>query len=253
MGETDDHSWVFFPDTRVLCPGDLFIWALPNAGNPQKVQRYAMEWATALRKMAALEPEILCPGHGWPIFGSGRIKQALEETAELLEYLHEETVRLMNQGASLDTVLHTVRPPKELLKRPYLRPVYDEPEFIIRNIWRLYGGWYDGIPSHLKPAPEKELGKEIAMLAGGADKLAKRAIELSGKGNHRLACHLADWAKMAGPESAMVRDTVKKVYTSRAMEETSTMARGIYMSAAGEDQDGVDKVIKNEWSGLITP
>src|SRR5688572_25524868 len=53
-GETDDHSFVWCPDRGVLCPGDLFIWGVPNAGNPQKVQRYPWDWAAGLRKMAQL-------------------------------------------------------------------------------------------------------------------------------------------------------------------------------------------------------
>ena len=60
-GETDDHAWIFLPDTKTLCTGDLFIWAAPNAGNPQKVQRYAREWAQALRQMAGLGAEVLSP------------------------------------------------------------------------------------------------------------------------------------------------------------------------------------------------
>ena len=51
-GETDDATWVWHADRKVLCTGDLFIWASPNCGNPQKVQRYPQEWAEALRKMA---------------------------------------------------------------------------------------------------------------------------------------------------------------------------------------------------------
>jgi glyoxylase-like metal-dependent hydrolase (beta-lactamase superfamily II) len=53
-GETDDGTWVWVPERKVLCTGDLFIWAAPNCGNPQKVQRFPFEWAAALRKMAAL-------------------------------------------------------------------------------------------------------------------------------------------------------------------------------------------------------
>ncbi len=64
----------------------------------------------------------------------------------------------MNEGARLDTILHTVKLPDGTLDKPYLRPTYDEPEFIVHNIWRLYGGWYDGNPAHLKPAPEASLG-----------------------------------------------------------------------------------------------
>ncbi len=53
---------VWIPSKRVVCTGDLFIWAFPNAGNPQKVQRYPQYWAQALRKMIDKKPRILLPG-----------------------------------------------------------------------------------------------------------------------------------------------------------------------------------------------
>jgi len=231
-GETDDHTWIFFPETKVLSTGDLFIYAVPNAGNPQKVQRYCREWATALRHMAALRPEVLAPGHGFLIIGAARVQQALMDTAEYLDSLHEQTLALMNKGVSLDTVIHSVKPPEALVDKPYLRPVYDEPEFIVRNIWRLYGGWYDGTPSHLKPAPEKAQAEEIARLAGGVDKLAARAEELAAGGDFRLACHLIDWASLAAPDDPRVKEAGGRVYAARAKVEPSTMANGIYRSAA---------------------
>jgi len=58
-----------------------------------------------------------------------------------------------------------VRPPAHLADRPYLQPVYDEPEFVVRNVWRLYGAVDDGVPAHLKPAPQAALGREVAALA----------------------------------------------------------------------------------------
>ncbi|MGB1191116.1 MAG: MBL fold metallo-hydrolase, partial [Pseudomonadales bacterium] len=51
-GETDDHTWGWIPAHRAICAGDFFIWCFPNAGNPQKVQRYPAEWARAMRAMA---------------------------------------------------------------------------------------------------------------------------------------------------------------------------------------------------------
>src|SRR5205085_9528348 len=56
-GETDDATWTWIPERKIVAPGDLFIWAAPNAGNPQKVQRYCGEWAVALREMSALGAE----------------------------------------------------------------------------------------------------------------------------------------------------------------------------------------------------
>jgi len=231
-GETDDHTWVFFPDTKVLCTGDLFFWCIPNAGNPQKVQRYCMDWALAFREMTALEPEVLLPGHGWPIMGADRVKQALDESAVVLETLYRQTIDLMNQGATLDQIIHTVEVPRHLLDRPYLHPVYDEPEFILRNIWRLNAGWYDGTPSHLKPASEKEQAMEIARLVGGPEKLVDRAQALAAEGNFRLACHLADWAWLAANGDAGIGEKTGGIYASRASVEKSTMAIGIYSATA---------------------
>lgn len=78
-GETDDHTWVWAPGRRILCCGDLFIWATPNAGNPQKAQRYPREWAAALRRMAGLQAELMLPGHGLPVAGADRVRTALSD------------------------------------------------------------------------------------------------------------------------------------------------------------------------------
>ncbi len=73
----------------------------------------------------------------------------------------------MNSGGRLDEAIHTVAVPRRLADRPYLQPVYDEPEFIVRTVWRQYGGWWDGNPATLKPASERALAAELAALAGG--------------------------------------------------------------------------------------
>ncbi len=237
LGETDDHLYVWIPDAGVLCTGDLFIWASPNCGNPQKVQRYPREWAQALRAMAALGAEVLCPGHGVPIWGAANVRRALEETAAYLESLVDQVVALMNQGASLGAIVEAVRPPVALIGRPYLSPVYDEPEFIVRNLYRLYGGWWDGNPAHLKPAPEASLARELATLAGGPRRLADRARALleqaaADDDNVRLACHLIELAAQAAPEDTVIRSTRRAIYAMRAAGERSLMARGVFTGAA---------------------
>jgi len=236
-GETDDHTWVWMPDIKVLFTGDLFIWASPNCGNPQKVQRYPREWAAALRTMATLGAETLLPGHGLPIVGADRVRQALDESAELLEVLHDETVAMMNAGATLDDIIHSVHAPAHLLERPYLRPVYDEPEFIVRNVWRLYGGWFDGNPARLKPPTDAALAAEVAALAGGVGVLADRASALADAGDLRLAAQLVEWAVAAAPDDTRVREIGAGIYSRRVEAESSTMAKGIFRWAAGRGPD----------------
>jgi alkyl sulfatase BDS1-like metallo-beta-lactamase superfamily hydrolase len=237
-GETEDAVWTWIPERKILAPGDLFIWATPNAGNPQKVQRYPGEWAAALRQMATLGAELMIPGHGVPLFGADRIRIALSDTAELLEAIEFQVLALMNAGATLDRVLHEVQVPALLLDKPYLRPVYDDPQFIVRNVWRLYGGWYDGQPDNLLPAPRVEQAREWIALAGGLAPLLLRARALLSDGNARLACHLIELAAMAEPESKAAHDLRREIYEARARAEPSSMARNLFIDAARTSAEG---------------
>ena len=206
LGETDDHTWTWLPGQKMISAGDQFIWNFPNCGNPQKVQRYPVEWAESLRAMAAMDAELFVPAHGLPIAGAGRIRTCLETVASTLEHLVADVVEAMNAGAVLDDILHTVSVPAATLELPYLRPLYDEPEFVIRNIWRLFGGWWDGNPARLKPPSDAAIGAEVAMLAGGVVALIERAVARSGSGDHRMACQLIEYAVEAEPESRAVHE-----------------------------------------------
>ncbi len=239
-GETDDHLWAWLPEKKWMFTGDFIIWNYPNAGNPQKVQRYALEWAQALRKMIEQGPELLVPAHGLPIEGKERIARVLDDIATSLESLVIEVVAMMNAGETLDTIIHKVKVPKDVLEKPYLRPLYDEPEFVVRNIWRLNGGWWDGVASHLKPAPNAALGTEIASLAGGPDVLMRRAMELLDS-DIRLACHLADLAGWAAPDDPSIHVDREAIYEQRRNVESSLMSKGIFKAAARESREVVKK------------
>jgi alkyl sulfatase BDS1-like metallo-beta-lactamase superfamily hydrolase len=187
--------------------------------------------------MAALEPELLLPAHGLPIGGVERIRTVLETVAGTLEDLVSRVVALMNEGAVLDDIVHEVTVDEATLAVPYLQPLYDEPEFVVRNIWRLYGGWWDGDPARLKPPPEAAIASEVATLSGGAEALARRAVEVADTGDLRLACQLVEWAAVAAgtpAEAPEVHEIRARIYEQRRSAETSLMAKGIFAGAARE-------------------
>ncbi len=239
LGETDDHTWTWIPSQKAICAGDQFIWNFPNCGNPQKVQRYPLEWAQSLRDMAAREAELFLPAHGLPIAGPERIANCLDTVATTLEVLVAQVVEAMNTGAGLDEIVHSVSVPDETLSIPYLRPMYDEPEFVIRNIWRLYGGWWDGNPARLKPPSDSAIGAEIASLVGGIEALVARAVEVSGGGDHRVACQLIEYAVAAEPEAGLVHEARATIYQARRKAETSLMAKGIFGSAVADSTEAL--------------
>jgi alkyl sulfatase BDS1-like metallo-beta-lactamase superfamily hydrolase len=128
-----------------------------------------------------------------------------------------------------------VRPPAELSDRPYLQPNYDDPEFVVRNIVRLVGGWWDGNPANLKPARDAELAAELCTLVGGASVMATRARVIAAQGRLRLAGHLAEFAVLGGG-SAIEHGVRAEVNRARMQQERSQMAKGIFRDAAEESE-----------------
>jgi alkyl sulfatase BDS1-like metallo-beta-lactamase superfamily hydrolase len=182
--------------------------------------------------MAGVGAELFLPAHGLPIGGRERIARVLTGVADVLDALVAEVLERMNAGQELDTIVHEVDVPAAVLEQPWMEPVYDEPEFVVRNIWRLYGGWYDGNPARLKPAPDHAIASEVAELAGGVERLVDRAAELAAAGDLRLAAQVAEWAARAAPDDPAAHGVRAEVYGARRDEERSLMARGIFGAAA---------------------
>jgi len=233
-GETDDHCYVWVPTRGYLFTGDLIIWQAPNCGNPQKVQRYPAEWAQALEEMAALNAEWLFPGHGLVVHGHAAVRTVLTETARYLRVIVDQVLTRINAGQTPEEILHAVEPDAELAKRPFLQANYDHPKFIVRNLLRLWGGWWNGNAADLLPATWEAQAQEIVRLAGGVDQLITRGRTLLEQGNAVLAAHVAEWATRAAPGDRGAQALKRDVYERRLAEEHSLMAQGIYRAAMND-------------------
>jgi alkyl sulfatase BDS1-like metallo-beta-lactamase superfamily hydrolase len=234
MGETDDATWVWIPERRTVCTGDLFIWSCPNIGNPFKVQRYEIEWADALEAIAAREPMALAPGHGPAIAGTDAVRSACLDTARALRWLHDEVVRRLNDGMWAEQILAEVNAlPPDLASKPYLRPIYGCPTFIVHGILRRYAGWFDGNPSHLFAAPTQAIAKEVVSLAGPTQVL-QRARTLQQMGDVQLALHLVDYVIDASAAALMAeaQQLKSELLAARAESEPSFIARNILKNGA---------------------
>lgn len=233
-GETDDALYVWLPERGYLLTGDLIIWSAPNCGNPQKVQRYPVEWAEALEAMAGLDAEWLFPGHGLAVRGKDAVRTVLTETATWLRSIIDQVLERLNAGQSPEEIFHAVEPDPELSKRPFLRVTYDHPKFIVRNLLRLWGGWWNGNAADLLPATWAEQGREVAALAGGIDALVARGRELLEEGNLPMACHVAEWATRGHSDHRAAQELKRDAYRGRMEAAHETMTRGIYRDAMNE-------------------
>lgn len=240
LGETDDHTWVWVPDVKVIVGGDFIVSSLPNAGTPFRVQRYVLEWAEVLEEMAALEPGAIVSGHGGVFRDHG--EEMLLTTARALRYLDGEVVRRLNEGQWQEQILAEVELPGELLTSRYLQPLYGCTAFVVRDVMRRYMGWYDGNPSMLFPSTRAEIAHEVVELAGGARPLLERARALGASartGDVQRALHLVDFVLFHGEDLVDEAHALKaELLDLRAGGERSFVAHNILASAAVLERDG---------------
>jgi glyoxylase-like metal-dependent hydrolase (beta-lactamase superfamily II) len=233
-GETDDASVIHVPALGAVFVGDLVIGRAPNCGNPQKVQRYPREWADALEMIASLDAELLAPGHAFAVAGKHAIRSMLLNTAQWLRVIVTRTLDLMNEGVAPARIVELVEPDAKLSSLPYLRADYDHPKFIVRNMLRLFGGWWSGEEEALLPASQSELASEVIELGGGIDRVVERALDLLSTKRTKLAAHLISLATRAQPSHEGAQRAKARIYETRMNEETSLMAKGVYRAAAND-------------------
>src|SRR5215831_17566472 len=174
--------------------------------------------------MAGLDAEWLFPGHGLMVHGRDAVRTLLTETARYLRVIIDQVLTRMNAGQTPETIFHAVEPDPELSTRPYLQARYDHPRFIVRNLLRQWGGWWNGNPADLLPATWEAQAREIATLAGGVAAVVARARVLLDQGDTVLASHLAEWATRAEPADRNTQALKRDVYARRMTEAESFMA-----------------------------
>jgi alkyl sulfatase BDS1-like metallo-beta-lactamase superfamily hydrolase len=232
-GETDDATWVWLPERRLALVGDLSLASMPNTGNPNKPQRYTLEWAEALEAIAVREPALVIPGHGDPLRGEAALLM-LRETARALRFLHDAVLERLNAGQWPDEIVDAgLRLPPDLAAQPFLRPIYGCAEFVVRDLLRAYAGWWGGGPEQLLPARRADVARDLVSAAGRGPLLAK-ARALAQQEQHRRALHLAVYLAEADPADAEAQDLVAALCDALGEREPSFIARSFYRSAAAQ-------------------
>lgn len=158
----------------------------------------------------------------------------LTDTARYLRVIIDQVLTRLNAGQTPEEILHAVEPDAELSTRAYLQPRYDHPKFIVRNLLRLWGGWWNGNAADLLPGTWEAQAKEIAALAGGVTVLVERGRTLLAQGNAVMAAHLAEWATRADPADRTAQMLKREVYEKRLADAPALMAQGIFRAAMNE-------------------
>ena len=175
-GETPDHLTVWIPKLKAAFVGDNYYESFPNLYTLRGTRpRWALDYVSSLNKVLALEPELVLPSHGPAIKGRDEIQRRLTKYRDAILYVHDATVKGMNDGKDVTTLMREITLPPAL----DVGESYGKLSWTVRGIYEGYVGWFDGNVSTMFGSASQAYG-EIVSLAGGPDAVASRALALSG-------------------------------------------------------------------------
>jgi alkyl sulfatase BDS1-like metallo-beta-lactamase superfamily hydrolase len=193
-GETYDHASVWIPQLKAVFVGDNYYDSFPNIytlrGTPP---RWALDYVNSLNKVLALKPEIVIPSHGMAIHGNAEIVKRLTRYRDAIQYVHDETVKGMNAGKDVWTLMNEIKLPPAL----DIGESYGKLAWSVRGIYEGYVGYFDLQPATMYETPATAVYPDVVKLAGGPDALAKLAQARVQAGQAVEALHLSDMALAA--------------------------------------------------------
>jgi alkyl sulfatase BDS1-like metallo-beta-lactamase superfamily hydrolase len=242
-GETPDQIFVWLPDKKVLLPGDNFYKSFPNLYAIRgTAYRDVMDWVESLDKMRALHPEYLVPSHTRPISGADEIQATLTDYRDAIQFVHDQTVRAMNQGLTPDEIVQRVRLPDHLASRPYLQEYYGTVEWSVRSIFTGYLGWFSGDAADLFPLDARNRAEKIAELAGGREPLLERARAALADGESQWALELAGAVIELDGGDEEARAIRAAALRALAAAQVSANGRHYYLTQAMEAEGTLEVV-----------
>jgi alkyl sulfatase BDS1-like metallo-beta-lactamase superfamily hydrolase len=199
-GETLDSMVIWLPEHRICFTGNLFSALFGHFPNLVTVRgdryREALRFIESLERVRELEPATLLVGHHGPVTGADLIQSELTRLRDAVRYVHDETVKGMNQGKDVYSLMREIRLPRAL----EVGEGYGKVSWSVRAIWENYAGWFHQLSTtELYAVPPSSVHPDLAELAGGADAVARRAAQKLDQGAAVEAIHLGEVALAAEP------------------------------------------------------
>lgn len=184
------------------------------------------------------DTDVVFASHHWPTWGNDEIKAFLGVQRDLYGYLHDQTLRMLNQGLNGAEIAETIELPPALAANWSTHGYYGSVSHNVKAIYQRYMGWFDGNPARLWPHPPKPLAERYVAAIGGVDRVVELAQQAYDDGDFRWAATLLDHAVFAEPENdsakALYADTLEQLgYGS----ENGTW-RNFFLSGATELREG---------------
>src|SRR5690606_12223071 len=234
----------YLPEKKAWCAAEIATHTLHNLytlrGAPV---RDALRWSGYLDEAMRLfsDAEVVFASHHWPVWGRERVREYLAVQRDTYKYLHDQTLRLANQGLTPREIAEKIELPASLRRGYANRDYYGTVRHDVKAVYQRYFGWYDGNPANLDPLPPTEIAARYVEAMGGRDAVLAKGREAQARGDHRWAATLLDHLVFAFPDDAVACAALAETYDQLGHGAEPGPWRDAYLPGAYELRHGTPK------------
>jgi len=219
--------------------------------------RDALAWSgfidEALRAFAS-EADVYFGSHHWPIWGNEAVTAFLEGQRDTYKFLHDQTLRMANRGATPREIGEALELPPSLASNFANRGYYGTVSHNAKAVYQRYFGWYDGNPANLNPHPPEAAAQRYVAFMGGADAVIEKAQTAFDEGDYRWVAEVMNHVVFAEPDNRAAAELLAAAYDQLGYQAESGPWRDAYLTGAfelrhGKPETGVDL---GDAAGLIS-
>ena len=228
----------YFPGFRALCMAENATHNLHNlltlrgalVRDPHGWSGYLTEAIDSFGDRA----EVVFASHHWPTWGRDRIIEYLGLQRDLYAYLHDQTLRLLNQGHTGIEIAESFAMPPALEKAWHTHGYYGSVSHNVKAVYQRYMGWFDGNPARLWAHPPEAIGPRYVAAIGGPDRVVEVAQQAFDDGDFRWAATLLDHVIFTDENHAAARELYADTLEQLAYGAENATWRNFFLGGATE-------------------
>lgn len=231
----------YLPEQKAFCGAEVLSRTLHNLYTLRGAKvRDARKWAAYIDEALDRfrDAEVLFMSHHWPVFGKERLRTLMAEQRDTFRYLHDQTIRLANQGHGPREIAEQLTLPASLQKHYWNRDYYGTVKHNVKAVYQLYFGWYDGNPATLDPLPRVQAGEHYVEYMGGPAAVLEKARASYQKGEYRWVAEVLSHLVAAEPGNVEARALLAEAFDQLGYAAESSAWRNAYLTGASELRRG---------------
>ena len=246
-GETEAPAELVFylPGHRALHTAEVATRNFHNVLTPRgALVRDTLKWSqtidTILQRFGD-RSDVVLASHHWPTWGTDRVKQVLRNQRDIYRYVHDQTLRLANQGRTMDEIAEEIGEPDFAASDFSARGYYGTFKHNAKAVYQRYFGWWNAVPADYDALPKVEESKRWVAALGGSDAAMQTGMTAFEAGEYRWAARLLQTLVFAEPKNADAREWLAATYEQLGFQSEAGTWRNIYLSAAQDLREPADR------------